>query len=1005
MSYVQSVLGELAVRGRRLLVSPLFYLGLAVVLGVAMFHPPLLGAALALLVGSPVLYHGAVSFVRPLVGRSAGTHQVPSTPVASSPRASVPSGRATGNVMVDTLVDKLRRSGLTVSTDWSFACDVLSRLPDEKYHSLKSHPDKIHGFVYQGVIYINPSSATAEAPLHEYTHVWAEVLRQKNPREWEHIVGLMKQEVSLWDTVKSSYPHLETDDEIADEVLATFSGRYAHAFLQQHALSGRSPRDVLGAVADALDTFWRAVCQFFGCHYSSKEAIAERCLRDLLQGVNPLDYADSRQQLSDRKPLHSLSQTPKHQPVMNQVKSLTLLTGEQARQTLSEILAHAREDGRGDVHYDTRVGAVGYYPDRTGAGDEVYTAFDNSSGDCWCEDFKTALGAQRWCVCHADADDVRRQEAAGLIGLESSVVDTIPLKSDNLGESVTYEYDLGDDEVLSVTMQFSDGLAEELPVRGGKAVPEWNRLQLIYPKLLDIDLDKDHQALVTKRTGKIWKGLSDAQKVVAAAMTFGIAFRLSEQDVLHVREEKIAAVERLLAPYHESGDHQTFFRAVMNLRHRGKEQPSLGLLLDDSGRGHHQMVYRHYEETGSGQTFCTNLCKDLRSFSLSELDVLLNGLGSLRRDGSLLPAVLTEVIDDDLSSDEDVFTGVRFPRPYDQEQQEVGDRYGCEAYRQDTNTCVLPDFDAATNYAYDVSQILSFRGNVYRQDGADGYDRWRVTFDNPHPSLLSLARRHGGDAVMTDVGTPLVMATFGDLRDARAYREEAKVFLEEHRSRRPDSLAAAGRDAHIGTIILTERSFDGLKDECGQLSPLPPHVRFDDSGEFEVEMSFYDGYARDLNPKGLGMYDRLGLYYPTVKEVLADPAKQELISRHTGRQWSEGSRQEQIFDIALKFGQASRVHCPKERFDAAVDAVIERTTDPNARRFTPEQREVIMLAANCNGEDEYTGQFREVFFEQLHGKAREQMDGVNKAWVHDSLEEMRDLANGEVREAARGLHR
>ena len=792
MSYVQSVLGELAVRGRRLLVSPLFYLGLAVVLGVAMFHPPLLGAALALLVGSPVLYHGAVSFVRPLVGRSAGTHHVPPTPVASSPRASVPSGRATGNDMVDTLVDKLRRSGLTVSTDWSFACDVLSRLPDEKYHSLKSHPDKIHGFVYQGVIYINPSSATAEAPLHEYTHVWAEVLRQKNPREWEHIVGLMKQEVSLWDTVKSSYPHLETDDEIADEVLATFSGRYAHAFLQQHALSGRSPRDVLGAVADALDTFWRAVCQFFGCHYSSKEAIAERCLRDLLQGVNPLDYADSRQQLSDRKPLHSLSLTPKHQPVMNQVKSLTLLTGEQARQTLSEILAHAREDGRGDVHYDTRVGAVGYYPDRTGAGDEVYTAFDNSSGDCWCEDFKTALGAQRWCVCHADADDVRRQEAAGLIGLESSVVDTIPLKSDNLGESVTYEYDLGDDEVLSVTMQFSDGRAEELPGRDGKAVPEWNRLQLIYPKLLDIDLDKDHQALVTRRTGKIWKGLSDAQKVVAAAMTFGIAFRLSEQDVLHVREEK----------------------------------------------------------------------------------------------------------------------------------------------------------------------------------------------------------NHGGDAVMTDVGTPLVMATFGDLRDARAYREEAKVFLEEHRSRRPDSLAAAGRDAHIGTIILTERSFDGLKDECVQLSPLPPHVRFDDSGEFEVEMSFYDGYARDLNPKGLGMYDRLGLYYPTVKEVLADPAKQELISRHTGRQWSEGSRQEQIFDIALKFGQASRVHCPKERFDAAVDAVIERTTDRHARRFTPEQREVIMLAANCNGEDEYTGQFREVFFEQLHGKAREQMDGVNKAWVHDSLEEMRDLANG-----------
>ena len=59
----------------------------------------------------------------------------------------------------------------------------------------------------------------AETPIHEYTHLWATTLRERNPKEWKNVVELMKG-TSAWDEVVRTYPELKTDDAIADEVLA-----------------------------------------------------------------------------------------------------------------------------------------------------------------------------------------------------------------------------------------------------------------------------------------------------------------------------------------------------------------------------------------------------------------------------------------------------------------------------------------------------------------------------------------------------------------------------------------------------------------------------------------------------------------------------------------------------------------------------------------------------------------------------------------------------------------
>ena len=88
----------------------------------------------------------------------------------------------------------------------------------------RTESGEAYGFTVGGKIYIDPKIANTETPIHEYAHLWAAALRGQNPKEWQNIVELMKG-TSVWDEVKKRYPELNTDDDIADEVLATYSGR------------------------------------------------------------------------------------------------------------------------------------------------------------------------------------------------------------------------------------------------------------------------------------------------------------------------------------------------------------------------------------------------------------------------------------------------------------------------------------------------------------------------------------------------------------------------------------------------------------------------------------------------------------------------------------------------------------------------------------------------------------------------------------------------------------
>ena len=94
----------------------------------------------------------------------------------------------------------------------------------DKVRFFKTANGEAYGFTVGGKIYIDPRIASSETSVHEYAHLWAEALRSANAKEWSNVVGLMMG-TSVWNEVRERYPELKSDDEIADEVLATYSGR------------------------------------------------------------------------------------------------------------------------------------------------------------------------------------------------------------------------------------------------------------------------------------------------------------------------------------------------------------------------------------------------------------------------------------------------------------------------------------------------------------------------------------------------------------------------------------------------------------------------------------------------------------------------------------------------------------------------------------------------------------------------------------------------------------
>ena len=159
---------------------------------------------------------------------------------------------------------------------------------------------KVYGWTVGGKIFLTKDGINPNTPIHEYTHLWAEAMRQRNAKGWQSVKDLLKG-TPIWNEVLNdpNYRAISGDeDAVASEALSRISGRENAKKMEAEAQRVIDEADGIGEKAEAvslldrmrraLDAFWRWVGKnlFEIKKFESIEEVTDRVLYDLTTGTD-----------------------------------------------------------------------------------------------------------------------------------------------------------------------------------------------------------------------------------------------------------------------------------------------------------------------------------------------------------------------------------------------------------------------------------------------------------------------------------------------------------------------------------------------------------------------------------------------------------------------------------------------------------------------------------------------------------------------------------------------
>ena len=185
---------------------------------------------------------------------------------------------------------------------------------DNSVKEFRTKDGEVYGFTDGKKIYLDTKKMEPETPLHEYTHLWCDMLRRVNPKEWENVKKLFDKVEGLKEEVKKLYPELE-GDALYEEMITTYSGREGTKKLEDvvrklAAEEGKSVTEsakaqgFLAKVKEALTKYWKGVADVLGIHFTTAEEVADKVLADWAKGVDPRgsEKGKEKSEKSDTKP-------------------------------------------------------------------------------------------------------------------------------------------------------------------------------------------------------------------------------------------------------------------------------------------------------------------------------------------------------------------------------------------------------------------------------------------------------------------------------------------------------------------------------------------------------------------------------------------------------------------------------------------------------------------------------------------------------------------------------
>lgn len=227
---------------------------------------------------------------------------------------------------------------------------------DNSVKEFRTKDGEVYGFTDGEKIYLDTRKMKPETPLHEYAHLWCDMLRRVNPKEWESVKKLFDKVEGLKEEVQKLYPEQE-GDALYEEMITTYSGREGTKKLEDvvrklAAEEGKSVTEsakaqgFLEKVKEALTKYWKGVADVLGIHFTTAEEVADKVLADWAKGVDPRESEKGKvkSEESEGDKLVGDGKEPKTNPLEGMRKAAELFKNEQIEKARAE-LAEAKKSG------------------------------------------------------------------------------------------------------------------------------------------------------------------------------------------------------------------------------------------------------------------------------------------------------------------------------------------------------------------------------------------------------------------------------------------------------------------------------------------------------------------------------------------------------------------------------------------------------------------------------------------------------------------------------------
>jgi hypothetical protein len=201
-----------------------------------------------------------------------------------SDQSFIPISEESFNSLIEQLKKPFKNAfkNLNVTTNLEEATQRANELGENTTDLEFKNNDNIYGFkLSDGTIYINPENLNANTPIHEFSHLWEQLM----PNAWRTGLAIFKDTVTgkrIFNQLKTegNYSTL-TDDQIWSEALNTHIGNYGE-------WKNNNPKGKMKEFTDWVKKVFARIGNYFGIKTNPETSLqnfTEGVIGDLLSGI------------------------------------------------------------------------------------------------------------------------------------------------------------------------------------------------------------------------------------------------------------------------------------------------------------------------------------------------------------------------------------------------------------------------------------------------------------------------------------------------------------------------------------------------------------------------------------------------------------------------------------------------------------------------------------------------------------------------------------------------